>query len=152
MDRSNLDVRQLVVGEFAGAVKALTFTSDGKTLAAAGDGKTIWLGAMDPQPGPIGDLDPLRPHHYEQVNALLAWPDQPILISGSDDTTVKFWDLKAGKLWGTFSAARAPAEPIEPADNAQVQELDWVLYTPDGLFDATPGRRQAGPVPYSGPG
>jgi len=53
---------------------------------------------------------------------------------------VKFWDLKAGKLWGTFSAAaHGAAEPGEPADTAPVQELDWVLYTPDGLFDATPG-------------
>ena len=137
-DQVSLDRPQLVAGELAGAVRDLTFTSDGKTLAVAGDGTTIWLGTMEPQPGPIAVLDALRPHHFEQVNSLLAWPDQPILISGSDDTTVKFWDLKGGKLWGTFSAARTPTEPGEPAENAPVQELDWVLYTPDGLFDATP--------------
>jgi WD40 repeat protein len=127
--------RQLAVGDLAGAVKALTFTPDGKTLAAAGDGKSLGLATMEPQPGPIDDLDALRPHHHEQINALLAWPDQPILISGSDDTTVKFWDLKARKLWGTFSAARPPVDAV---DTVPSRELDWVFYTPDGLFDATP--------------
>ncbi len=132
------EMQQLVAGAFAGAVKALAFTSDARTLAAAGDGTAIWLGTMEPQPGAIGDLDLLRPHHFEQINALLAWPDQSILISGSDDTSVKFWDLKARKLWGTFSAGQAPDGPGEPADTAPYRDLDWVLYTPDGLFDATP--------------
>src|SRR5262249_11094737 len=116
-------------------VKALTFTPDGKTLAAAGDGTSLWLATMEPRPGPIGDLDALRPHHDEQINSLIAWRDQPILISGSDDTTVKFWDLKEKRLWGTFSAAQAPGDA---ADTTPARELDWVFYTPDGLFDATP--------------
>src|SRR5262249_48388551 len=99
---------------------------------------TIWLGTMEPQPGPIADLDALRPHHTEQVNALIAWPDQAMLLSGSDDTTVKFWDLKSRKLWGTFSPAQAEEAPAQPADKAQEHELDWVLYTPHGTFDGTP--------------
>jgi WD40 repeat protein len=136
--QAKLEMQQLVAGVFAGAVKALTFTSDGKTLAAAGDGTSLWVGTMDPQPGPLGDLDALRPHHDEQINSLVAWPDQPMLISGSDDTTVKFWDLKEGKLWGTFSAARSSDEPGDAADTAPPRELDWVFCTPTGLFDATP--------------
>jgi WD40 repeat protein len=136
--RAILEVQQLVVGAFAGAVKALAFMSDGRTLAAAGDGTTIWLGTMEPQPAAIGDLDELRPHHSEQINTLLAWPGQSMLISGSDDTTVKFWDIKGRKLWGTFSAACTPADPDQPADTALLNELDWVLYTPEGMFDGTP--------------
>ena len=31
---------------------------------------------MEPQPQPIDVLDRLRPHHYEQINALTAWPGQ----------------------------------------------------------------------------
>jgi WD40 repeat protein len=130
-----LEMQQLIAGVFAGAVKALTFTPDGKTLAAAGDGTSLWLATMEPRPGPISDLEAIRPHHDEQINSLIAWPDQSILISGSDDTTVKFWDLKERKLWGTFSAAQAPDVP---ADDAPARERDWVFYTPDGLFDATP--------------
>jgi WD40 repeat protein/uncharacterized caspase-like protein len=132
--KAKLEVQQLVAGVFAGFVKALCFTSDGQYLAAAGDGTVIWVGSMDPQPQSIKILDALRPHHYEQINALTTWKDQPILLSGSDDTTVRFWDLKNGTLWGTFSAATQPAV----SDAAVIQELDWVLYTPDGLYDAPP--------------
>ena len=127
-----LERRQLVARYFATTVKALCFTSDGRRLAAAGDGTRIWIGIMDPQPQSVNTLDRLRPHHYEQINALTAWRDRPILISGSDDTTIRFWDLEKGTLWGTFSAAGTPA-----VADAPVQELDWALYTPDGFFDAS---------------
>jgi WD40 repeat protein len=133
--QGGLAMKELIAGVFAGKVKALAFTPDGKTLAAAGDGTSLGLATMEPQPGQIYDLDALRPHHLEQINSLIAWPDQPILISGSDDTTVKFWDLKERKLWGSFSAARPPDDA---ADAAPARELDWVFFTPDGVFDATP--------------
>ncbi len=88
---------------------------------------------MEPRPRPIKVLEELRPHHFEQINALTAWPGQSILISGSDDTTVRFWDIAKGALWGTFSTAVNPAVP----EAAAIQELDWVLYTPDGHYDAS---------------
>jgi WD40 repeat protein len=131
---ARLKVRQLVARAFAGSVKAVCFTSDGQHLAAAGDGTRIWLGAMDPEPRSINVLNAVRPHHYEEINALCAWRDLPVLVSGSDDTTIRFWDLKRGTLWGTFSAATRAAVP----DTAMVQELDWVLFTPDGRYDAPP--------------
>jgi WD40 repeat protein len=134
---AKLESAHLVEGIFAGKVRALTFTSDGRKLAAAGDGTTIWLGEMEPAPGPVEDLDALRPHHFEQINALLAWGDQPFLVSGSDDTTIRFWDLKSKKLWGTFCPAVGGPEPGAPNDPAPVRELDWVLYTPEGFFDST---------------
>ena len=131
--KATLELRQLVARYFATAVKAICFTSDGRHLAAAGDGTRIWLGIMDPQPQSVATLDRLRPHHDEQINALVAWRDRPIVISGSDDTTIRFWDLENGSLWGTFSASGTPAV----ADAAPIQELDWAFYTPDGLFDAS---------------
>jgi WD40 repeat protein/uncharacterized caspase-like protein len=132
--KAKLDLPGLVAREFATRVKAVCFTADGQQLAAAGDGTRIWVGAMEPKPQQIDILDRLRPHHFEQINTLTTWSDKPILISGSDDTTVRFWDLKGGTLWGTFSAATRP----DVADAAAVQELDWVFHTPDGLFDASP--------------
>jgi uncharacterized caspase-like protein len=132
--KAKLEVPPLIVREFATAVKAVCFAADGRHLAAAGDGTRIWVGAMEPQAHRINVLDRLRHHHSEQINALATWPGQPILISGSDDTTVRFWDLKAGTLWGTFAAATRPAV----AEAAAVQELDWVFFTPDGRFDAPP--------------
>jgi WD40 repeat protein len=127
-----LDVQQLVAGVFAGAVKALSFTADGRYLAAAGDGTSLWVGELEPRPRAIDVLDDLRPHHHEQVNTLTTWYDRPILISGSDDMTVRFWNIKDGNLMGTFSVAAPPAV----ADAGATQELDWVLYTPDGRYDA----------------
>ena len=68
-----LDPRRLVVRQFTTAVKSLCFTSDGRYLAAAGDGKRIWVGAMEPRPHRVDLLDRLGPHHDEQINALIAW-------------------------------------------------------------------------------
>jgi len=131
-----LEVPELVEGVFAGDVRALAFTADGRMLAAAGDGTTIWLGDMEPRPSARDDLNRLRPHHLEQINGLLAWSDPPMLVSGSDDTTVRFWDLKRGKLWGTFTAISGPRD-LEILPQAPVPELDWVFYTPEGFFDAS---------------
>jgi len=131
--QAKLSTPRLVEEEFVGRVRTVCFTSDGRHLAAAGDGTTIWLGEMEPKPRSIKVLDALRPHHFEQINALTIWPGQSILISGSDDTTVRFWDIAKGALWGTFSTAVNPAAP----EAAAVQELDWVLYTPDGHYDAS---------------
>ena len=131
--QAKLSSPPLVDEEFAGRVRTLCFTADGQRLAAAGDGTTIWLGEMEPRPRAIKVLEELRPHHFEQINTLTTWPGQSILISGSDDTTVRFWDIAKGALWGTFSTAVNPAVP----EAAAIQELDWVLYTPDGHYDAS---------------
>ena len=132
--KAKLEISGFVEGEFSGAVKSLCFTSDGAYLTAAGDGLTIWVGAMEPRPQPIEVLTKLRPHHIEQINTLAAWKGLPVVISGGDDTTVRFWDLKNGSLWGTFAAAAAPVV----APSAAVREVDWVFYTPEGLYDAPP--------------
>ena len=62
-----------------------------------------------------------------------------MLISGSDDTTVKFWDLARHTLMGTFRAATTTVDPAKPT---AVRDLDWVLYTPDGHFDASQTGRE----------
>ncbi len=129
----------LVNGLFAGEVKALAFTPDGRQLAAAGDDTTIWLGEMEPIPRRLKDLE-ARPHHFEQINSLVMWQGTPMLLSGSDDTTVRFWDLKTRTLWGTFSA-NTHLPPAEEPKNDALRDLDWVLFTPEGVFDAsTEGR------------
>ena len=135
-----MQVHRLVAREFSTAVKALAFTADGRYLAASGDGKRIWVGAMDPRPHRVDLLDGLGPHHDEQINALIAWRgrdaagrDRPILVSGSDDTTIRLWDLEEKAPRGTFCAGNRPAV----SGAVQSQELDWVLYTPQGIFDAS---------------
>ena len=46
--KAKLENAGLIEGEFSGAVKSVCFTSDGAYLTAAGDGLTIWVGAMGP--------------------------------------------------------------------------------------------------------
>ena len=65
-----------------------------------------------------------------------------MLISGSDDTTIRFWDLEQthppGDLRRGLDGGR-----IRRADRGGgVATLDWVLYTPDGHFDASEAGRE----------
>jgi WD40 repeat protein len=115
--------RPIELGSLDRAVLAAAFTPDGQWLAAAGADKSVWLWSMDRGRRRIR-LEP-SPQHAEQVNALIAWPDGRTIVSGSDDTTIKFWGLADQALLGTLSAEQGTT--------------DWVAYTPDGLFDCSVG-------------
>lgn len=163
--RQNAPVQTLAERFFTGSVRALSFTADGRYLAGAGSGTMIWLAEMEPRVRPIRDLG-TPPHHFEQINALTFWPDwsgplhlallgllhpgvpvipapprPPVLISGSDDTTIRFWDIRNRSLLAAFCAASTQDDSPQPTPPG-VRELDWVLYTPDGHFDASPEGRE----------
>jgi WD40 repeat protein/uncharacterized caspase-like protein len=149
----------LAEGMFSSEVKALAFVSVGSSqyLTAAGDGTLLWVARMDePRPRTITNLG-RRPHHHEQVNTLVAWPAvagagaggngaaAPTFLSGSDDTTVKLWQIKGASLslLGTFStAAGRRAGPAPKPAPGVAEDVDWVLFTPDGHFDASPRGRE----------
>ncbi len=155
-----IKVKGLIARGFSTEVKALAFSADGKSLAAAGDGRRIWVVGVELAPRRATLFDTRGFQHDEQINALIAWPTiegaapSPMLVSGSDDTTIRFWDLGERKLRGTFAAgSRASSLDVLPAP-----EVDWVVYTPDGLFDASaeatklvhyrrPGRSRTGASP-----
>ena len=134
-----LKVEGLISRGFSTDVKALAFSADGKTLAAAGDGRRIWVVGLDRAPRRATLFDTRGFQHDEQINALIAWPTiegaapTPMLVSGSDDTTIRFWDLAARKLRGTFAAGSRGTGP----EVLSAPEVDWVVYTPDSLFDAS---------------
>ena len=115
--------RPIDLGTLGQKVMAVTFTPDGRWLAATGADKSIWLWETS-RPGQRIRLSP-SPQHSEQVNALVAWPNNMLIASGSDDTTVRLWSLAEQSLLGTLSAEGGTA--------------DWVAYTPDGLFDSSIG-------------
>jgi WD40 repeat protein len=143
------DIAEGAISE--GAVKAISFVDAGTDsyIAAAGDATSLWvarLGAGRPEPLDLG-LPP-HLHHAEQINTLASWataaagkaPATTTLVSGSDDATVKLWDLskKAFTLRGTFAVESGAAAP--PAEGTA--NLDWVVFVPDGRFDASPGGRK----------
>ncbi len=111
--------------DLPGEVRALAFTADGKFLAAAGGAdKAVRLWDLSGPEPRRPRLEP-APNHAEIINSLLAWPTAGLLASASDDTTIRLWDPSRRTLLGTFSAEQGGP--------------DWVAFTPDGLFDGSPG-------------
>ncbi len=110
------------IARLGGEVHALAFSSDGKMLAGGGDDLQIVLYATEGQGRqiPLGSGQ----NHYETTNSLAFWPNSKLLASASDDTTVRIWRLGDGSLIGTFAGSNDGS--------------DWVFFTPDGSFDASP--------------
>jgi WD40 repeat protein len=110
------------IDRLSGEVRALAFSSDGKFLAGGGDDLQIALFAMED----LGHRVPLGrgPNHFETINSLAFWPDGKLLVSASEDTTVRLWRNADRSLIGTFAGSPEGA--------------DWVFFTPDGMFDASP--------------
>ncbi len=112
-----------------GTLHALGFSGDGGFLAAGGTSKRLY--AWDVRGEAKRNLS-LSWRHDEQINTLAALPGPAgLLLSGSDDTTVRLWNLQTPKqpLLGTLALAQSGP--------------NWVTYAPNGLFDGSPeGVRQ----------
>lgn len=124
-DRQAHDRPQVLPGALR-EVRALSFSSDGRWLAAGGPDPNLRLWDLEgsaPRLFTVGDT----PHHLNAINALVTWPGSGVLASGSDDTTVRLWRLAPWALLGTLAADPATAQ--------------WLAYTPEpgGLFDGSPG-------------
>ncbi len=62
--------------------------------------------------------------HAFSVTAVAFSPDGKRVLTGSDDNTTKVWDTSSGQTLVTLIA---------------IDSTDWVVTTPSGLFDASPG-------------
>ena len=88
---------------FSGAVRALSFSSDGKILATGGD-DTIPL--WDVRTGAL--LWKLE-GHVGSVEAVEFAADGNTLASWSTGGTVLLWDLRLGTMWGDIKRTRVVA-------------------------------------------
>jgi len=106
---------------FSGHADALTsvaFSSDGqKILTGSGDRTAKWWSLSSP------DTLTLR-GHTSFVRSAVFSPDGRKVLTGSDDNTVKIWDANSGQCLMTFIS---------------LDTSEWVVTTPFGLFDASPG-------------
>ena len=142
-------------------VNALAVTSDGKTLAAGNADNTLRLWQL-PNPAPLKTLN----GHNAEVTTVNFSPDNKTLASGSSDHNVMLWDLDATgtprqlagssetvtsvtfstdgrwllagsddgstQLWNRSNGdLRATIVAVPGGD-------DWLVATPDGLFDGSP--------------
>ncbi|HVQ38517.1 MAG TPA: caspase family protein [Pyrinomonadaceae bacterium] len=111
-----------------GWVNAVALSPDGRRLASGSeDGEVrIWEVASRSAEGePQVVKRPLYTltGHTGPVNSLIFNSGGKLVVSGSSDGSMKLWDVAAG---------------MELASLFSLDEQDWLVLTPDGLFDGSP--------------
>ncbi|MFY9610031.1 MAG: hypothetical protein WAU45_15610 [Blastocatellia bacterium] len=101
-------------------VNGLAFSRDGRTLASAGYDSTIKL--WDLASG--RELRTLK-GHSGSIAALDFTADGRFIVSGSDDGSARLWSAATGQMLATLVS-------LNKGD-------DWLVVTPDGMFDGSPG-------------
>ena len=100
-------------------VHALAFSPDGRWLAtASADGAVrIW------DPASAAPLHVLT-GHSDSVNTVAFSADGKWLLSSGEDASILLWEATSGQKTATLAALR--------------ESDDWLVVTPDGLFDGSP--------------
>jgi WD40 repeat protein/uncharacterized caspase-like protein len=103
-------------------VDALAFSPDGKSLVAgvvpllsAVGGALLW--------DLTSSAAPRRLPGATSIGSVAFSADGAIVAGGSDDSTIRLWDRSAGRQLATLVALDGD---------------DWLVVTPDGLFDGSP--------------
>jgi WD40 repeat protein len=103
----------------SGRVRALAFSPDSRALALACVDRTLRILDVEAFPAPRVLLG-----HSDSVNAVSFTSDGKWIFSSSDDGTSSVWEAASGKKAATLTSLR--------------QSDDWLVATPDGLFDGSP--------------
>ncbi len=111
-----------------GEVKAVAFSKDGRSLVSGSKDNTIKLWDVA-----TGRLANTLVGHSSEVYALAFTADGAWFVSGSEDGSTRLWDAKTGEAMATILSLR------ESAGGFSFQQTDWLVVSPDGLFDGSPG-------------
>ncbi|HKO61762.1 MAG TPA: caspase family protein, partial [Pyrinomonadaceae bacterium] len=101
-----------------GWVNALSFSRDGSKLASGGDDGLVQLWTIA-QSRLLKTLS----GHRDNVSSAVFSDDDKLLITSSWDSSIKLWDVAEGKELASLFA---------------LGQHDWLVITPEGLFDGSP--------------
>ncbi len=101
-----------------GSIRSVAFSPDGRQVLTGSMDGTTKLWTLD------GQKVRTFSGHRVLVYAVAFSPDGKHVLTGSLDNTTKLWDTKSGNELATLIA---------------IDSTDWVVTTPSGLFDASPG-------------
>ncbi|MCB0532877.1 MAG: caspase family protein [Saprospiraceae bacterium] len=100
---------------------SLVFSPNGETILTNSDGNTAKLWNLE------GRALQTFKGHASRVSSVAFSSDGNTVLTSSDDNTTKLWNAQTGHERATLIA---------------IDTADWVVTTPSGLFDATPGAMQ----------
>lgn len=113
-----------------GSIYTLCLSPDGQTLVSGGRDTTLKLwnldavgnyNSMSPPTRIIGDgvLDTLT-GHSESINCVAISPDGQLLVSGSEDNTIKLWDFHSGEELATLEGHEAGVKAVVISPDGQL--------------------------------
>jgi WD40 repeat protein len=114
-------------------VSSVKFSPDGRTVASASWDRTIKFWDLR-----SGRLRRTLLGHSNQINSVAFSRDGSLLFSGSDDATIRIWEVSTGKELGSLIGLKIDQRLIDfdrSIDRLQNDVYDWLIVTPDGLFD-----------------
>ena len=101
-------------------VNALAFSPSGKLISASND-KTVRVWQQQSYAALL-----VLSSHSARVSCIAAAADDTMIASGSDDGTIKLWDIRTGELRQTIHSGYA--------GNGSGTYIDALAYSRDGLF------------------
>jgi ankyrin repeat protein/WD40 repeat protein len=101
------------------AINSIDFSPNGNSFASGSSDNTIKLWDIN-----SGNVIRTFTGHSGAINSVSNDPSGKFILSGSSDNTIKLWDIEKRNELAT----------LIPIDST-----DWVVTSPTGLFDASPG-------------